>query len=63
MKPSTKVSKQTFGFKSTFNILVIQGPRVKFDTFEKKFKKCHNSFKKWLIYEFKKVIILYGCVL
>ena len=43
--------------------LYIQGPRAKFDTFENKYKKCHNSFKKWLIYEFKKVIILYGCVL
>ena len=43
--------------------MYIQGPRAKFDTFEKKYKKCHKSFQKWLIDELKKVIILYGCVL
>ena len=30
---------------------------------KKEYKKCHNSFKKRLIDKFKKVIILYGCVL
>ena len=43
------------GEKKCVNFDYIQGPRVKFDTFEKKYKKCHNSFKKCLIYEFKKV--------
>ena len=41
----------------------IQGPRAKFDTFQNKYKKCHNLFKKRLIDKFKKVIILYGWVL